>query len=102
MSVYYETLATWTYHHSQLTRAKVFGHTYDTAIDVGNGFKFGLDIPTSYPISLERLDAEVKAAIFTLQSVEDKRMQVTPASRRSLGNYGQPRPYASLGCYFPL
>ena len=50
--------------------------------------RFSLDIPTQYPIILDKLDEEVKAAISTMQSVEGQRVQVTPANKKPLGNYG--------------
>ena len=50
-----------------------------------SGFKFSLDLPTPFSIKIDKLDEEVKGAISTMQRVEGQRVQVTPASRRSLG-----------------
>ena len=63
-------IPTWRFHHSELPRPMVFGHTEDKAIEVENGFKFSLDIPTPYPIYFDRLDEEVKAAMYTMQHTE--------------------------------
>ena len=58
-SVYSHMVYTWRYDHSQFPKARVCGHTYGIAIDVENGFKFSLDIPTQYPMDLNKLDDEV-------------------------------------------
>ena len=76
------------YHRSLFPRAKLFGHTYDNPIDVDNGFKFSLDIPTKWHMNMENLDDEVKGAISTMHRTEGPRVQVTPSSKRSRGNYG--------------
>ena len=72
------------------SKPMVFGHIEDMAIEVENGFKFSLDIPTPYPINLEKLDEEAKAAVCFMH--EGQRIQATPASKRSLGNYGAKDP----------
>ncbi len=54
--------------------------------------KFVLDITTQYPRDMDKLDEEVKAAMYTMQRTEGQRVQVTPASRRSLVNYGSSGP----------
>ncbi len=47
---------------------------------------------TPFPIDLGKLDEEVNVAMYTMQRTEGQRVQVTPASRRSLGNYGKSDP----------
>ena len=64
---YNERIPTWRYHHSEFPRANVLGHTNDRAIDVDNGFSFSLDIPTPYPMDLNKLDDEVNGPMYTMQ-----------------------------------
>ena len=48
--------------------------------------------PNTVPNKIHKLDEKVKTAMYTVQQTEGQRLQVTPLSYMSLGNYGKPDP----------